>query len=335
MPAKEISVLIPARNEMFLAKTVKDLLEHSEADTEIIVVLDGAWAEPPVEQNPRVNVIYVPESVGQRAATDLAAKLSKAKYVVKVDAHCSFDQGWDKKMLESFKKEGDNNIIVPQMRNLHAFNWKCYKCGSQWYQGPTPTKCMRMDDRYHVSQNPDCNETRKFKRKLIWKPRKGTWNSSYSFDSEPHFQYFGDFKNRPEYTKDKIEKGITETMSLQGSFFMATRENYWKLNLGGDFGSWGNQGIQVACAMWLSGGRVLCNHKTWYAHMFRTQGGDFNFPYPHSHGKAMETKKKVWEYFFNGEFKHQKYPVSWLVEKFSPVPGWDETSLKKLKEQEK
>jgi glycosyltransferase involved in cell wall biosynthesis len=39
-----LSVIIPARNEQFLAHTIQDILAHSEADTEIIAVLDGQWA---------------------------------------------------------------------------------------------------------------------------------------------------------------------------------------------------------------------------------------------------------------------------------------------------
>src|SRR3989338_4135192 len=115
---KDLSILIPSRNEMFISRTIEDILANIEADTEIIVVLDGAWADPPIPQNDRVNVIYVPQSIGQRAATNLAAKLSKAKYVMKLDAHCSFDKGFDTKMLEAFKLTGDNVTMVPVMRNL-------------------------------------------------------------------------------------------------------------------------------------------------------------------------------------------------------------------------
>ena len=38
---RDLSVLIPARNEMFLQRTVDDVLKYKQADTEIIVVLDG------------------------------------------------------------------------------------------------------------------------------------------------------------------------------------------------------------------------------------------------------------------------------------------------------
>ena len=113
-------------------------------------------------------------------------------------------------------------------------------------------------------------------------------------------------------------------------------EKYWELNICDEnFGSWGSQGIEVAVKTWLSGGRVMVNQKTWYAHCFRTQGGDFGFPYVQHESEVQITKKKVWGLFFNGNFKQQKYPASWLVEKFSPVPGWSDEDIKKLKESEK
>ena len=65
---------------MFLSKTIENILENIEADTEIIAVCDGQWADPPIKDNPRVHLIYVPEPVGQRAATNMAAKLAQGCY---------------------------------------------------------------------------------------------------------------------------------------------------------------------------------------------------------------------------------------------------------------
>src|SRR5260221_719402 len=96
----ELSVIIPARNEMFLKNTLEDITKHSEANIEVIAVLDGKWAEPAIVQHEKVNIIYVPVSVGQRGAGNLAAKLARGKYIMKVDAHCSFDQGFDRKNSE-------------------------------------------------------------------------------------------------------------------------------------------------------------------------------------------------------------------------------------------
>lgn len=312
----QLSILIPSRNEMFLAKTIEDIVQHIEADTEVIAVLDGKWADPPISHHERVNVIYVPEAVGQRAATNMAARLAKGKYVMKVDAHCAFDQGFDRKMLEAFAETGDDVTMVPIMRNLWAFDWKCYSCGFKKYQGPTPTEC------------PQCHVKDKMRRKIMWIGKSNPRSTSYCFDAEPHFQYFEDWKHRPQYEKDKKEKGLTETMSLQGSCFMCTKDKFWELKLSDEeLGNWGNQGIEVAVKTWLSGGRVLCNHKTWYAHMFRTQGGDFSFPYHLSGKEVMATKAKVKDLFFNNKWPKQVRPLSWLLEKFWPVPGWTQEQL--------
>ncbi len=317
----DLSILIPGRNEMFLARTIEDLLSNLEADTEIIAVADGAPANPPIPQNDRVNVITLHKSVGQRAATNLAAKLSRAKYVMKMDAHCSIEKGMDRKMLEAFKVSGDNVTMVPIMRNLWAFDWKCFHCGWKKYQGPTPQKCEQ------------CGKTDKIRRKMIWEGKHNPQSTSYCFDSSPHFQYFEDWKHRPAYEHDKKELGLTETMSLQGSAWMLSRDKYWDLNICDEaFGSWGSQGIEVAAKTWLSGGRVLVNHKTWYAHMFRTQGGDFGFPYKISPRDQDKAKARAHELFFENKWEKQVHPLSWLVEKFWPVKGWSEEDLKKLKE---
>jgi hypothetical protein len=328
----ELSVIIPSRNEMFLCQTIEDILKNTEADTDVIALLDGQWADPPIPVNERVSLIYVNKPVGQRGGANLAAKLSKSKYIFKVDAHCSFDKGFDRKMLEAFKITGDNVTMVPTMRNLWAFDWKCQQCGKKWYQGPTPTQCKEAN--YKNSGKP-CDST-KFKRKMMWVGKERPQSNSYTFDSEPHFQYFGEYTRRPEY-KEALEKtGLTESMSLQGSAFMCTREKYFELNIcGEELGNWGNQGIEVACKTWLSGGKVIVNHNTWYAHMFRTQGGDFGFPWEISGRDAQKTKNNVKDLLWNKKFEKQIYPVSWLVEKFWPVPGWTEESLKKLKESEK
>lgn len=316
----DLSILIPSRNEMFLARTIEDILSNIEADTEVIAVLDGAWAEPPIPQHERVNVVYVPKSIGQRAATNLACRLSQAKYVMKCDAHCSFDKGFDRKMIEAFKVAGDNVTMVPIMRNLWAFDWKCYHCGWKKYQGPTPQKCGQ------------CGKSDKIRRKMLWIGKHNPQSTSYCFDSTPHFQYFEDWKHRPKYEKDKKEKGLTETMSLQGSCWMLTRDKYWELEICDEnFGGWGSQGIEVTVKTWLSGGRVLVNHKTWYAHMFRTQGGDFGFPYRISVKDQEKAKAYAKDLFFNNKWDKQIRPLSWLVEKFWPVRGWTEEDLAALK----
>lgn len=299
---------------MFLKKTVEDILSNIKGDTEILVGLDGKWADPKLEVNERVNILHYPESIGQRAITNRLASLSKAKYVMKCDAHCAFDKGFDIKMI---KEMHDDWTMVPTMKNLHVFDWVCKKCKGRKYQGPTPTECWEKK----------C-DGKKFEKDILWRPKPSPNSVSYCFDSTPHFQYFGDFAKRPEGKGD-----ITETMSLQGSCWMLTRDKYWELNVcDEDFGSWGSQGIEVAVKTWLSGGKVMVNKKTWYAHTFRTQGGDFGFPYPMSGSQQRKAKTYAKDLFFNDNWPQQIRPLSWLVEKFWPVRGWTDKDLKKLKD---
>lgn len=308
----ELSIVIPARNEMFIRQTVENIISNIRGDTEVIVVLDGYWPEDKLVDDPKLTVVHFGESIGQRAATNVAVKLSKAKYIMKMDAHCAVDEGFDVKMIKDMQ---DDWTMVPIMYNLHAFDWLCKKCGNREYQGITPTSC------------PKCDNITDFERVIVWKEKRNPESTSYCFDAEPHFQYFKEFKQRPEGQGD-----LTETMSLQGSCFMLTRDKYWELNIcDEEFGSWGSQGIEVAVKTWLSGGRVIVNHNTWYAHMFRTKGGDFGFPYPISGKQTAHAKKMAKELFFNNKWPLQKKPLYWLVEKFWPVPGWTQEQLDELK----
>jgi len=213
---------------------------------------------------------------------------------------------------------------LPEILTTSGIVHNCYKCGWKKYQGPTPEICE------------NCTDTKHMRRKMMWVGKERPQSNSYSFDAEPHFQYFNEYTRTPKYTLDLEKTGLTETMSLQGSCFMLTRKKYWELDVCSEkFGSWGNQGIEVAVKTWLSGGRVLVNHNTWYAHMFRTQGGDFGFPYPQSGNEVGRTKQKVKDLFFNNKWEKAIHPLSWLIEKFAPIPGWTDEKLAELKKNEK
>jgi len=320
--AYDLSIVIPSRNERFLRNTIDDILDKIRGNTQVIAVLDGAWAEPQIKDDPRVILIHNTEAVGQRAACNQAVSISRAKYVAKCDAHCGFDEGFDVKLMADMH---DDWTMVPIMRNLHAFDWKCKSCGYSMYQGPTPgTKNSK------VNECPKC-KAKDWKRDFKWIGKTNPQADSYCFNTEPQFQYFKEYRKRQEYKEMLKETGLTESMSLQGSFFMLTREKYWELEIcNEEFGSWGSQGIEVAVKTWLSGGRVMVSHKTWYAHMFRTQGGDFGFPYPQSDRKIKEARRYAKDLFLGNNWDQAIHPISWLLKKFMPVSNWSAEDVAKL-----
>lgn len=324
----DLSILIPARNELFISNTVADILKNKRGKTEVIVGLDGAWADPGIPDHPDVRIVYVSESRGQRGMTNLLCKLSRAKWVAKTDAHVAFSEGFDVDLMMAMEGH-DDWTIAPALKNLHAFDWRCNKCGNSWYQGPTPKHCMQHEregkNGSRVVENPNCDNTMNFRKELVWKPNPQRPTSySFRFDRTLHFQYFREFSKRSEGQHD-----ITPSMSLQGSFFMLTRKKYWELNICDEnHGSWGQQGVEVACKTWLSGGKVMIHHQTWYAHMFRTQGEDFGFPYPNS-GKAQEKAREYSrDLWFNNKWDKAIHPLQWLIDKFAPVPDWHTNDTK-------
>ena len=245
MPA--LSVLIPARNEEFLARTIDSVTANMRGDTEVIAVCDGYWPDPVIRDHPRVNLIHYTEPVGQRAGTNYAAKLSRAKYVLKLDAHCSVAEGFDVDLMAPYEsgEVGMDTTTVPRMFNLHAFDWVCAD-GHIRYQGP-PGPCT------------DCGKPTE--REIRWAPRRSRKTDFARFDKALHFQYWRQWGHRPE-----AQGEIADLMCSVGACWMMPTERYWELGgMDEGHGSWGQMGVEVACKSWLSGGRQVVNKRTWFA----------------------------------------------------------------------
>jgi hypothetical protein len=300
----KLSILIPARNEEFIGITIKNILENIEDDTEVITVLDGYTVPiPEIPDDPRVKVIKLDKSIGQRAATNLACKNSEAKYVMKCDAHVAFSKGFDRILMEDMQ---DNWTVLPLMRNLHGFDWACPD-GHKRYQGPEGN-CTECGKETH--------------KEIVWIGKEHPQSTAFRFDKDMHFQYW------KEYQKERQSGDLVETMTIPGSCFMATREKYLELDLCEEsYGSWGQQGVEVSCKTWLSGGAVMVNKKCWYAHMFRTQQG-FSFPYPQSGSAQMRARQLTKDIFMTDKWPQAIHKFQWLINKFAPVPGWDSNPTK-------
>jgi len=292
---------------MFLQRTIDDILSNSEADTEVIVILDGYWPDPPIPDHPKLTIIHHTNSIGQRAAVNEGARISKARMIAKVDAHCAFSKGFDRIILEDCQYDW---MMIPTLYNLHAFDWKCLKCGNRTYQGRKPAVCIKCG----------CAE---FEMVVVWLPGKGPFYS-WRFDADMHYQQWRKHYRRPENQGDFVE-----TLSFAGPCFFVHRDRYW--DLGGcdeAHGSWGQFGTEWACKSWLSGGKLITTKKAWFAHLFRT--GNFNgtgwngssFPYPISGQQQERAKAYSKDLWLNNKWPGAKYPLSWLVDKFKPVPGW-------------
>lgn len=116
----KVSVIIPSRNEQFMPQTVEDLFAKAGGEIEVIVVLDGYWPAKVPADRPGLIWIHRGEPRGMRDAINSGAAIAKGEFLMKVDAHCMFDEGWDVKL----KADCDADwLVVPRRRSLDAENW--------------------------------------------------------------------------------------------------------------------------------------------------------------------------------------------------------------------
>lgn len=286
-----LSIIIPSRNEEFLQNTIDDIALHAKGDTEILVGLDG-WYPKLTLPNIPIRFSISSEPIGQRAMQNRLVKMSTAKYIMKVDAHCSFSNGFD---VEMMKLMDSKTVLTPLMFQLHAYDWLC-ECGKRQYQGVMPPPCH------------------KWTKDIKWEIKPKPFYTNFFFDSNLIFGY----------CPKQSEESLTETMAIQGSGFMVDRKTYWKWNLCDEsFTSWGFQGAEVSLKTWLSGGRVLTTRDAYYGHLFR---GLEEFPYQRDMKDVEHAKDYCHELFLKGKWKGEK-SLAWLVRKFNYPGDWTEEKL--------
>lgn len=322
----KLSIIIPARQEVcydidLLYETLNNLLENTTDACQIVICLDGYWPPQPIPSHPRVTVIHHNQSIGQRAATNEGARVAAGEWLCKMDAHVAVGPEFDVRLLEGVQPDW---TIVPGQYNLLAFEWKCKQCGATKDQGPKPAKCGSCNSKY-------------LKQVKVWKPRDGkegrrtAYTHSWRFDTTLTFQYWGQYAADEKHCKKhsvpfrpETQGKIHDTMCLLGACWAIRRERYFDLNICDEqLGSWGQQGVEVACKTWLSGGELKVNQNTWFAHFFRV--GGIGFPYPDG-GRKERAVARSKELFLQNQWPKQVHPLSWLIEKFAPVPDWGDSN---------
>ena len=289
-----LSIIIPSRNEQFLTPTTKDLLMKAKGDIEIIIVLDGYWvSSEEIINDPRVIYLHKGISEGMREAINSGVAIAKGEYIMKIDGHCIVDEGFDLKLIADCE---DNWVVVPRRKRLDAENWCIQEVGK-----------------------PDID-------------------AMYLCYPENPMDFGGPGLNGKLWTQRAIDRKdvlIDDEMSGQGSSWFMHRDYFYKLDLM-DHKNWGpfwNEFQEISLKCWLSGGRVIRNKKTWYAHLHKGKKyGRGYFMSKSSNEVGSQQTKKFMK--FGKAWDKQTKPLSWLIEKFMPIPTWDEEKLKLLKETE-
>ncbi|MCK9351240.1 MAG: glycosyltransferase family 2 protein [Candidatus Paceibacterota bacterium] len=115
-------------------------------------------------------------------------------------------------------------------------------------------------------------------------------------------------------TKKNKDILVDETMVFQGSCWIMSRKHWdhiGELQEEG-YGTFTQEPIEIALKTWLSGGKVMVNKKTWYAHQHRKFGRTHKMK--PAEVIAGNTYSK--DFWMNNRWEKRVHDLEWLVERF-------------------
>lgn len=289
-----VSSIIPSRSPQWLKQTVQDLLDKAEGEVEVIVVYDGRWPEPnemPPE-DPRVVQIFhgeIANNKGMRDSINAGVLASKGDYLMVIDEQCGVDQGYDVKLAADCE---DDWVVIPRRWRLDAENWGL-------------TKDTEGDKRPPVD---------------------------YMYVEYPYVKPYDKTQGLHGAIWDRPGREdilIDDTPTMQGSCYFMSRKHWDKVIKRLDstyYGPFTMEAQEVSMKTWFTGGRVVVNKKTWYAHWHKGKKGKgyaFTNAQYRQHQEGME-KGRLYaiDYWLNTN-NFPGYDWDWFVtEKFPDMPGW-------------
>ena len=279
---KKLSVIIPSRNEPFLVHTVDDIFKKATGSIEVIAILDGCWPTPVLPDNPNLILIHFSTPRGMRQAINAAANIARGEYLMKTDAHCSFQEGFD----EVLKADCDGDwVVIPRRDRLDAENWRLQETGKP-----------PID--YHYLSCPITNP------------------EGYSMHGAPWNARTLERMDKPEYD---IDETMSFQGSL---WFCTRRHFWDFLGGLSEegYGSFTQEPQEIGMKTWLGGGRVIVNKKTTYLHLHK--GSKHGRGYSLNRKEVKDGHFYSAKFWMNNLWANRKHNIEWLVDHFWPIPGW-------------
>ena len=125
-------------------------------------------------------------------------------------------------------------------------------------------------------------------------------------------------KNKDEMLKYHV---IDDLMSSQGSCWFMRKSYFKELELMDEslYGTFASEFQEIGLKAWLSGGSVIVNKKTWYAHWHKTETRGYSLDKRDGEKAAQHVVD-----WMNKKYRWHKqiYDIDWLIEHFAPVPTW-------------
>lgn len=292
----KLSVIIPSYNCQYVSRTVDDIFSKAKEEIEVIVLLDNYWPTPLINDHKNLIIVHKGKQTGMRDSINLGVEIATGKYIAKCDDHCLFGEGFD----VALKKESQENWLqVPSKYSLDAKTWTI----------------VRQAVEYEFMAFPYSSKSGIGLYSKKWLGKNGI-NPPNRRVSEWYYK-----------ENERINIKIDDIMIIQGSFWFMEKQHF--INIGGLFNykTMYQEPQELTFKTWLSGGKVVVNKNTWYAHMYK--GDDFGDE-PHIRGyelnlNAMRKTERYGNWFWmNDKWELATRKMKWLIDKFSPIPSWPE-----------
>ena len=227
---KILSIAIPAKNELFLNRTIQDVLEKATGNIEIFPILDG-YEPPTLIDDPRVHYIRLPASHAcqKRHGINEMVRQCHGDYVMSLDAHCMMAKGFDEQLI---KDHQPNWVQIPRRHRLDAEKWSLQ---------PQSDTRPPIDYEYIMFKPllADTSGLHGFK----WDERT-LKNWDIPIDETFEFQGSCWFMTKEWFNKMGF-------MQIEG------------------YTGWGQEAEEISFTTWKNGGKVMTNKNTWYAHLHK------------------------------------------------------------------
>lgn len=282
-----VSVIIPSRQPQYLQRTIDDLIDKAEGDVEVIVILDGYWPDPMLKEDFHVKILH---HGTQHNNLGMKESINSGIKISQGEFIMKTDEHcmFDQGWDAKLAADCEADwVVIPRRKRLDAESWTLVNDG-------------RPDIDYMQTEYP------------YLKPYDKTQG------------LHGAEWKRPE----RADILIDDTPTCQGSCYFMRRTHWDKVIKALDtehYGPFTMEAQEVSLATWLSGGRVVVNKKTWYAHFHKGKTGK-------GYGFSNEQYRKHAEYNEKGRLyaieywlNTQDYPHDWnwfIAEKFPDMPGW-------------
>lgn len=284
----KVSIIIPARNEIFLQQTLDEILKNAKGEIEVITILDRYWPSPPLKNHSNLVILHKGDSTGMRSNINAAARIATGKYLMKIDAHCKVGKGFD----EILKADCEENwLSVPSRYSLNAEEWERFR---------GPVDYIYLTFPYH---DDDLYGTGFHGKK--WRGPHGQNGSFWHLE------------------KERKHIKIDDLLSFQGSCWFMHKSYFFHIGCMDDINFTSHQEAQeLGMKVWLSGGRVIRNKNTWYAHLHK--GTKYGRGFRASKRDQKKTQVYSTNLWMKNQWPGQTRKLEWLINKFWPLDDWPE-----------